>query len=167
MNKKIYIFGLLFLIFIITSCNQSNTSNLNSSFDDSSYQYSISGNSDYLLSSIYNSNDDGVINFIIPQSFIINDMEYEMVIDYDTSSIVIDKLIGHIIYEKDLSTYLDENPNLIPVIENNFKCTNNRICIYTIKKANDSSEMKEYLAIKFRIVNVIKIEIFKEKAHSK
>ncbi len=131
MNKKIYVFGLLFLALIITSCNQSNISN----FDDSSHQHRTSSNSDYLSSSIYNSSDDDeVLNFIIPQSFEINDMEYEMVIDYDTSSIAIDKLIGHIIYEKDLVTYFDENPNLIPVIENNFKCTDNKICIYTIKK---------------------------------
>lgn len=131
MNKKIYIFGLLFLALIITSCNQSNISN----FDDSSHQHRTSSNSDYLSSSIYNSSDDDeVLNFIIPQSFEINDMEYEMVIDYDTSSIAIDKLICHIIYEKDLVTYFDENPNLIPVIENNFKCTDNKICIYTIKK---------------------------------
>lgn len=131
MNKKIYIFGLLFLALIITSCNQSNISN----FDDSSHQHRTSSNSDYLSNSIYNSSDDDeVLNFIIPQSFEINDMEYEMVIDYDTSSIAIDKLIGHIIYEKDLVTSFDENPNLIPVIENNFKCTDNKICIYTIKK---------------------------------
>ena len=157
--KKSIIFLALGTLLLV-GCNETNYSSLDNQQNSSSSFVQLPDSSQNTPSSYDNPDDYGAY----PQTIIVNEIRYDMVIDSTNSlNYELDQLIGHIINEDFLKTYKELYPNLIPVIENNFKCTDNKICIYTIKKANDSSEMKEYLAIKFRIVNVIKIEIFKQK----
>ncbi len=170
MKNKIYIaFGVILCILSVAGCYGSDTisscgsTNISSNLNNSSiYEPTSNG-----FISSNNENNNMILTYVIPQSFEIYDKVYEMIINYDKTTIEIDILIGHIIYEKDLTTYKEENPLLIPVINNYFKCTGDRIAIYTINNVVDGSEMDGYLGIQYKIENIIKKDIFKLKEDSK
>lgn len=58
-----------------------------------------------------------------------------------------DCLIGHIICEKDLPNYLNDYPDLMPIIDNSFRCTENKLSIYTVKSNVNGQIIGNYLAI--------------------
>lgn len=106
---------------------------------------------------LYSIPDD---NIIYPQTFFVNEIRYDMVIDLNHSlQFELDQLIGHIIHEDMLEQYESSYPNLIPVVNNYMKnsFTNNMIEIYSVKDMDKA----QYLALK--IIgrgNIIKNELF-------
>lgn len=164
MKRNLYYFMCIISIIIISSCdkNQVNNCITGSEYSNSNY-LSVSENDILSNGDNQSNNDDYPMDYIIPESFEVNGILYVIDRDFDKSSITTDCLIGHIIYEKDIQDYINDYPDLLPSIDNYFKCTDNKISIYTVKSNIDGQIIENYLAIQYNIENIIFTEIFRLK----
>ena len=153
-EKKLYF--LVFCTLFLVSCNLDNSSSSNNK-TDSMYPSLTVSESSFNTPSSDNSNDYG----IYPQTIIVNEKRYDMIVDLNSSlNYELDKLIGHIIHEDYLTIYNELYPNLIPVIDNYMhnSYTNNMIEIYSVKEM----DMTQYLALKIITEgNIVQTELFK------
>lgn len=153
--KKL-LFSLVLSTLFLVGCNGTNYSSSdnqpNSSFSSVSLPDSSQNTPSY-----DNPDDYGVY----PQTIIVSEIRYNMVIDSTNSlNYELDQLIGHIIHEDFLTTYKELYPNLIPVIDNYMHnpYTNNIIEIYSVKE----KDLTQYLALKIiTIGNIVHTELFK------
>ena len=154
--KKSIIFLALGTLLLV-GCNETNYSSLDNQQNSSSSFVSLPDSSQNTPSSYDNPDDYGAY----PQTIIVNEIRYDMVIDSTNSlNYELDQLIGHIINEDFLKTYKELYPNLIPVIDNYMhnSFTNNMIEIYSIK----GKDIKQYLALKIITKgNIVHTELFK------
>ena len=154
--KKSIIFLALGTLFLV-GCNETNYSSLDNQQNSSFSFVSLPDSSQNTPSSYDNPDDYGVY----PQTIIVNEIRYDMIIDSTNSlNYELDQLIGHIIHEDFLTTYKELYPNLIPVINNYMhnSLTNNMIEIYSVK----GKDVTQYLALKIITkVNIIQTELFK------
>lgn len=158
MKKALYLF-ILSTLFLVScgesidssSDNKTNPSCPNTILPDSSTNH----NSDQNIQSYP---DDYCI---YPQTIILNEIRYDMIVDLtDSLNYELGQLIGHIIHENFLEEYIELYPNLIPVVDNYMhnSFTNDMIEIYSVREMDNS----QYLALKIISEgNIVHTELFK------
>lgn len=142
--KKAFLISLLMMSSFVSSCDWKNSSQTSTP--------NTSQNSPIYSTLIY--------TVIIPQTIVLNDITYNMIIDIDHTLVYeLDQLIGHIIHEDALPKYTEDYPNLLPVIDNQIKnqFSNDMIEIYSVK----DKDIIQYLAINIDKWSNTNTELFK------